>query len=847
MTLLTILLVGCVDIKDEALKYRQVNLSLLKNDPNSRNSKTNNDLTLGIQRELIKVVQESETFSTDPSKLTKIFDSNLTNLSTNKVSLSVPLGIPIKLFAYRYQEDLEVIQNEITNNNPVSFGKSNTFIVKEDTKNLTITLVISPNGIPGLIVEKNDNKTSDRGDTSLFIISLKTYPMADVEIPIETDFDGIMLSQKNLIFTPSNWSIPQTITLTGIDKNSIEIPQMYNVNFGKIISDDSDYSKIDINNLKFEHKILKKPIISEITPIGPLINFNSPNYTFSSTKRGKISLGGSCFSDNKTASVNNNTITFLSLKDGIYSNCKISVTDLAGNSSDNLSISSFTIDTTKPLLREIESVATITNDNTPTYTFSSSELGTIQYGGRCSSDNASAQADNNTVTLNLLPDGNYSNCMISVTDLAGNSSDNLSISSFTIDTLAPKLVSFTLDNSTAISSDNLSILADGFKATFNEAMKVSTMQVNDGSTGEIKINCNSANTLRLGADNITTPGKSQCREMAQMSSSDNLTWTSLIRTFSNSNCPVTDNLTGSPSGTCAATLYPGTNYQLILTSGMTDLAGNNLAIDNYTLFRTREAPSIIATFPDNGSEKISISVEPRFQFDSSMKPDSFKDNVSVMVDCIPNPPSGSNCDFSTNYDSNSDNLTINPKGSWPDNTSISITIKGRNGSFPYSGVYESEDGIFMASDYLLEFNTSYSSNDNYSWSDDFTKNKPPSTAQVTKYNNFWDNISINDGWNKISIGNPGNLVSCDNASEIVSLFKKNGSSKSNIQCNGNYWYVGKCGNGAGISVTPTTSTSCSCKASNVWSVRTNIGNNNWGGVGKECSAPSQTLKIILEK
>jgi hypothetical protein len=520
---------------------------------------------------------------------------------------------------------------------------------------------------------------------------------------------------------------------------------------------------------------------------------------------------------------------------------------LAGNSSDNLSISSFTIDTTKPLLREIESVATITNDNTPTYTFSSSELGTIQYGGRCSSDNASAQADNNTVTLNLLPDGNYSNCMISVTDLAGNSSDNLSISSFTIDTLAPKLVSFTLDNSTAISSDNLSILADGFKATFNEAMKVSTMQVNDGSTGEIKINCNSANTLRLGADNITTPGKSQCREMAQMSSSDNLTWTSLIRTFSNSNCPVTDNLTGSPSGTCAATLYPGTNYQLILTSGMTDLAGNNLAIDNYTLFRTREAPSIIATFPDNGSEKIFISVEPRFQFDSSMKPNSFIDNVTVMVDCIPNPPSGSNCDFSTNYDSNSDNLTINPKGSWPDNTSISITIKGRNGSFPYSGVYESEDGIFMASDYLLEFNTSYSSNDNYSWSDDFTKNKPPSTAQVTKYNNFWDNISINDGWNKISIGNPGNLVSCDNASEIVSLFKKNGSSKSNIQCNGNYWYVGKCGNGAGISVTPTTSTSCSCKASNVWSVRTNIGNNNWGGVGKECSAPSQTLKIILEK
>ena len=283
-----------------------------------------------------------------------------------------------------------------------------------------------------------------------------------------------------------------------------------------------------------------KPLLREIESVATITNDNTPTYTFSSSELGTIQYSGSCSSDNASAQADNNTVTLNLLADGNYSNCMISVTDLAGNSSDNLSISSFTIDTTKPLLREIESVATITNDNTPTYTFSSSELGTIQYSGSCSSDNASAQADNNTVTLNLLADGNYSNCVISVTDLAGNSSDNLSISSFTIDTLAPKLVSVTLDNNTAISSDNLSILAGGFKATFNEAMKASSMQVNDGSTGDIKINCNSANTIRLGADNTTTPGQNQCRELAQMSSSDNLSWTSLIRTFGNSHCPVTD-------------------------------------------------------------------------------------------------------------------------------------------------------------------------------------------------------------------------------------------------------------------------------------------------------------------
>ena len=34
---------------------------------------------------------------------------------------------------------------------------------------------ISPNGIPGLIVEKNDNITSDEGGTASFQISLKTH------------------------------------------------------------------------------------------------------------------------------------------------------------------------------------------------------------------------------------------------------------------------------------------------------------------------------------------------------------------------------------------------------------------------------------------------------------------------------------------------------------------------------------------------------------------------------------------------------------------------------------------------------------------------------------------------
>ncbi|SUZ54234.1 uncharacterized protein METZ01_LOCUS7088, partial [marine metagenome] len=97
-----------------------------------------------------------------------------------------------------------------------------------------------------------------------------------------------------------------------------------------------------------------------------------------------------------------------------------------------------TTDTTAPILAEVTAVTTPTIDTTPDYTFSSTEAGTITYGGSCSSDNdTSATADNNTITFNALADGTYSDCYIKVTDNASNTSDNLSVSSFTIDSTLP--------------------------------------------------------------------------------------------------------------------------------------------------------------------------------------------------------------------------------------------------------------------------------------------------------------------------------------------------------------------------------------------------------------------------
>jgi len=91
-----------------------------------------------------------------------------------------------------------------------------------------------------------------------------------------------------------------------------------------------------------------------------------------------------------------------------------------------------TTGTTGPTLSEVTAIATPSTDTTPDYTFSSSETGTITYGGSCSSETESAISGNNTITLNSLSDGTYSDCTITVTNTSGHSSTALNISAFVI-------------------------------------------------------------------------------------------------------------------------------------------------------------------------------------------------------------------------------------------------------------------------------------------------------------------------------------------------------------------------------------------------------------------------------
>jgi hypothetical protein len=156
--------------------------------------------------------------------------------------------------------------------------------------------------------------------------------------------------------------------------------------------------------------------------------------------------------------------------------------DLAGNEMISNNSHTFIVDTVAPVLTEETPVPTPTNDNTPSYTFSSTEAGTITYAGSCGNGNLSSAGvgDNNMTTYGPLADGTYNNCTIVVTDMAGNPSKPLTVNPFTVDTVHPTVtISSSAPNPTNTSPIHVT-------ATFSEnvtGFELGDITVGNGAAG----------------------------------------------------------------------------------------------------------------------------------------------------------------------------------------------------------------------------------------------------------------------------------------------------------------------------------------------------------------------------
>jgi hypothetical protein len=238
-------------------------------------------------------------------------------------------------------------------------------------------------------------------------------------------------------------------------------------------------------------------MVKEITAVTTPTKDNTPSYTFKSSKAGTITYGGSCSSDNTSATTDNNTITFTTLSDATYSNCSLYVISSTGVKSKTLLVTSFKVDTAAPSLSLVTAVTTPTNDNTPGYAFSSDEAGTISYGGSCSSSTTSAISGTNSISFGTLSEGSYSNCTVTVTDSLGHASSALSVNTFVIDRTAP-----TLSQTTAVTTPTKAT-TPGYAFSSDEAGTISYGGSCSSGTTSASSGTNSISFSTLSAGSYT--------------------------------------------------------------------------------------------------------------------------------------------------------------------------------------------------------------------------------------------------------------------------------------------------------------------------------------------------------
>ncbi|MDX2090217.1 MAG: glycine-rich protein [Kofleriaceae bacterium] len=103
------------------------------------------------------------------------------------------------------------------------------------------------NEIPGVTVSAASGMTAEDGTTATFTVVLDVPPLADVTIPVSSPDTGeIAADVAQLVFTTTNWSTPQTVTLTGIDDLVDDGNQTVGIDLGTIASTDTGYTALTL-------------------------------------------------------------------------------------------------------------------------------------------------------------------------------------------------------------------------------------------------------------------------------------------------------------------------------------------------------------------------------------------------------------------------------------------------------------------------------------------------------------------------------------------------------------------------------------------------------------------------
>jgi len=161
-----------------------------------------------------------------------------------------------------------IIQSRDTAN-PAASGANGEAIPAGES---VVSFVYIPGPTPGFtVVPTNNLFTSEDGDQAVFTVVLDKQPTADVTIAVSSSntAEGTV-STNSLTFSTTNWNVPQTVTVTGVNDAVIDGAVAYTVVLGAATSADPiwnglDPSDVSVVNLDNDSAITVSPTSGLVT------------------------------------------------------------------------------------------------------------------------------------------------------------------------------------------------------------------------------------------------------------------------------------------------------------------------------------------------------------------------------------------------------------------------------------------------------------------------------------------------------------------------------------------------------------------------------------------------------
>lgn len=116
----------------------------------------------------------------------------------------------------------------------------------EGVSGAPVSLKNEDDDIAGAFVGNVAGMATEAGASATFTVRLRTQPTANVTIPVvSSDATEGTTDVSQLTFTPANWSVPQTVTVTGVDDDYDDGDLTYPITLGKATSADPAFQTVD--------------------------------------------------------------------------------------------------------------------------------------------------------------------------------------------------------------------------------------------------------------------------------------------------------------------------------------------------------------------------------------------------------------------------------------------------------------------------------------------------------------------------------------------------------------------------------------------------------------------------